>query len=107
MNIEIVNGRVFVEGKETVNPELIGYAILDAVESDDIVICSGAQIDEVVKKAFDAGFKASETLKCIHIGIVKNDCTDLNNGQFVFTDRPHESVVRAAEKLKERLNLNE
>jgi len=30
--IDIVNGRVFVEGRETVNPELIGLAILDLAE---------------------------------------------------------------------------
>ena len=27
--IEIVNGRVFVDGRETVDPTLIGYAVLD------------------------------------------------------------------------------
>lgn len=31
--IEIVNGRVFVEGKETIDPTLIGYAILDFAEN--------------------------------------------------------------------------
>lgn len=31
-NIEIANGRVFVNGKETVDPVLIGYAILDFAE---------------------------------------------------------------------------
>lgn len=34
MGIEIANGRVFVEGKETVDPLLIGYAVLDAIESE-------------------------------------------------------------------------
>ncbi|TDO68751.1 hypothetical protein EV143_12013 [Flavobacterium chryseum] len=32
--IEIVNGRVFVEGKETVDPALIGYAVLDLAEDN-------------------------------------------------------------------------
>ncbi len=31
--IEIVNGRVFVEGKETIDPTLIGYAMLDFAET--------------------------------------------------------------------------
>ena len=31
--IEIVNGRVFIDGNETVDPTLIGYAILDYAES--------------------------------------------------------------------------
>lgn len=32
MSIEIVNGRVFIEGKETIDPALIGYAMLDMAE---------------------------------------------------------------------------
>jgi len=31
--IETLNGRIFIEGKETVDPVLIGYAILDLVEN--------------------------------------------------------------------------
>lgn len=33
--IEIVNGRVFVEGKETTDPTLIGCAVLDFAESQE------------------------------------------------------------------------
>ena len=33
--IEIVNCRVFVEGVETVDPTLIGYALLDFAESQE------------------------------------------------------------------------
>lgn len=33
--IEICNGRVFVNGKETVDPTLIGYALLDFAESQE------------------------------------------------------------------------
>lgn len=33
--IEIVNGRVFVDGVETVDPTLIGYAIIDFAESQE------------------------------------------------------------------------
>jgi len=33
--IEIVNGRVFVNGKETVDPTFIGYALLDFAESQE------------------------------------------------------------------------
>ena len=33
--IEIVNSRVFIEGKETVDPVLIGYAVLDFAESQE------------------------------------------------------------------------
>jgi len=31
--IEIQNGKVFINGEQTTNPELIGYAVLDAAES--------------------------------------------------------------------------
>lgn len=31
--IEIINGRIFIDGKETTNPELIGYALIDFAES--------------------------------------------------------------------------
>jgi ribosomal protein S19 len=33
--IEIVNGCVFVDGVETVSPELIGFAILDFAETQE------------------------------------------------------------------------
>lgn len=33
--IEIVNGRIFVDGVETVDPTFIGYAILDFAESQE------------------------------------------------------------------------
>jgi hypothetical protein len=33
MIIEILNGRIFLDGKETINPELIGYAVLDYAEN--------------------------------------------------------------------------
>lgn len=33
--IEIENNRVFIDGKETVDPVLIGYALLDFAESTD------------------------------------------------------------------------
>jgi len=54
MSVEIVNGRVFVEGKETVDPSLIGYAVLDAAENSDIIICSYVEIRDIVSKAVDA-----------------------------------------------------
>lgn len=71
MNIEIVNGRIIVEGRETINPEMIGYAVLDAVENGEVVMCEASHIDEVVTKAFNAGFKASEALKGVQIGSIK------------------------------------
>jgi len=66
MSIEIVNGRVFVEGKETIDPALIGYAVLDMVEEKQNIVFHSFRI-------------------------------------IVQEDKPHESVVKAGEKLKERL----
>lgn len=48
MGIEIKDGRIFVEGKETVNPELIGWAIIDAAENNEIEIISKITEDENV-----------------------------------------------------------
>lgn len=62
MNIEIVDGRVFVEGKESVNPELIGYAVLDAAENSDTIICSYKEIKDLVSKVVDATFSVNETI---------------------------------------------
>jgi len=62
MSIEIVNGRVFVEGKETSDPALIGYAVLDMAEEKQNVVFHSFRI-------------------------------------IVQEDKPHESVVKAAEKL--------
>lgn len=39
--ISINNGAIFIDGKHTTNPELIGYALLDyaeTIENDGIVI---------------------------------------------------------------------
>lgn len=33
--IEVSNNRVFIDGKETVDPILIGYALLDFAEATD------------------------------------------------------------------------
>jgi len=35
MSIEIVNGRIFVEGRESVSPMEIGYAIIDFAETQE------------------------------------------------------------------------
>ena len=48
MGIEIKDGRIFVEGKETVNPELIGWAVIDAAESGSIeIICKTVEDEKV------------------------------------------------------------
>lgn len=41
--IEISNGRIFIDGVETINPELIGYAMIDAVEAGTIQIINTSE----------------------------------------------------------------
>lgn len=49
--IQTEKGRVFINGKESVDPTLIGYAILDIVESgNDISISNKASFDEIFKE---------------------------------------------------------
>lgn len=48
MGIEIKDGRIYVEGRETVNPELIGWAIIDAAENGEIEIIDKITEDEKV-----------------------------------------------------------
>lgn len=50
MILEISNGRVFIDGKETVNPEYIGYAILDYAESNTDV-SSTTSLDFIVNES--------------------------------------------------------
>ncbi|URM37148.1 hypothetical protein [Flavobacterium anhuiense] len=61
-SISIEGGRVFVNGKETVNPELIGYAILDAAENSDTIICSYKEIKDLVSKVVETTFQVNDTI---------------------------------------------
>jgi hypothetical protein len=63
MSIEIVNGRVFVEGKETVDPAFIGYAVLDAAENGDMIICTEAEIKKLIINTHDSSFAAGQNLE--------------------------------------------
>lgn len=38
MSVEIKNGKVYVNGTETVNPELIGYAVLDLADDNEALL---------------------------------------------------------------------
>lgn len=63
--IEVINGRVFIDGKETINPELIGYAILDGAENEDLIVCNNKTLDELMIKCFESGMKAGEIVATI------------------------------------------
>lgn len=49
--LSIQNGRVFVNGKETVDPVLIGYAVLDSAENTDAIITNRKEVIENYIKA--------------------------------------------------------
>lgn len=70
--IEVKGTRVYVDGKETVDPELIGYAMLDAAEEGNIVITT-------VKKeqAKPAGFFA-----CLKLFFAKRKAPETVVGRF-------------------------
>lgn len=38
MSISIEQGKIFVNGKQTIDPVLIGYTILDLAEKEDIIV---------------------------------------------------------------------
>ncbi|RUT68677.1 hypothetical protein D0817_20165 [Flavobacterium cupreum] len=61
--IEIVNGRVFVEGKETVDPALIGYAVLDEAEKGNFIICAESELKQLITNVHDSSFAAGQYLE--------------------------------------------
>jgi len=67
MSIEVVNGRVFVEGKETVDPALIGYAVLDMAEEKQNIVFHSFRIvvqsDKPHESVVKAGKKRVKSLK--------------------------------------------
>lgn len=62
MNISIEDGRVFVDGKETVNPELIGYSILDLAEMEENVVFKKAPSYSVMTFVVENGFLFSKVI---------------------------------------------
>lgn len=63
--IKVDNGRIFVEGKETTDPTLIGYALIDAVEQGNVIICTDKDIDEIIQTAFNAGVTAGQIIESV------------------------------------------
>lgn len=87
--LTIVNNQVFVQGKQTTDPTLIGLALLDALESkqDKAVDYSDrrAKINAYVKQK-----KLRNTLE-------RRQLTDIVCSMFVFSS---EELIERAEKLK-------
>lgn len=86
--ITIVNNQVFVEGKQTKDPTLIGLAILDAVESkQDMIINQSDRRDKI--NAYVKQKQLRNTLERRHL-------TDIVCSMFVFSS---EELIERAEKL--------
>ena len=68
-NFLIENGRVFIDGKETIDPILIGYTILDLIE-EGVKIKIDRAIDEVFNEKDEVYLKHDpDQLKRIITGI--------------------------------------
>jgi len=71
MKIEIEKGRVFLDGKETVDPVLIGYAVLDYAENSAIDLSTLKQkYHEYIKDRKHRKTQERETL--IDLIVLKN-----------------------------------
>lgn len=75
--ITITEGRIFIDGKETIDPTLIGYAVIDAVQEENIIITTPGQFDEVVteviKTSFEAGATAARITENIKVKATSDD----------------------------------
>lgn len=86
--ITIVNNQVFVEGKKTTDPTLIGLAILDAVESKQDMIINQSDRREKIS-AYIKQKRLRNTLERRHL-------IDIVCSMFVFSS---EELIESAEKL--------
>lgn len=86
--ITIVNNQVFVEGKKTTDPTLIGLAILDAIESkQDMAVDYSDRRDKI--NAYVKQKQLRKTLERRHL-------IDIVCSMFVFSS---EELIERAEKL--------
>ena len=86
--ITIVNNQVFVEGKQTTDPTLIGLAILDAIESKQDMIINQSDRREKIS-AYIKQKRLRKTLE-------RRQLTDIVCSMFVFSS---EELIERAEKL--------
>ena len=87
--ITIVNNQVFVEGKQTTDPTLIGLALLDALESKKGKIINHSYRREKIN-AYIKQKRLRNTLERRHL-------IDIVCSMFVFSS---EELIERAEKLK-------
>lgn len=87
--ITIVKNKVFVQGKQTTDPTLIGLAILDAIESkQDMAVDHSDRRDKI--NAYVKQKRLRNTLERRHL-------TDIVCSMFVFSS---EELIERAENLK-------
>ena len=87
--ITIVNNQIFVQGKQTTDPTLIGLALLDAVESKQDMIINQSDRREKIS-AYVKQKRLRNTLE-------RRQLTDIVCSMFVFSS---EELIERAEKLK-------
>lgn len=86
--ITIANNKVFVQGKQTNDPTLIGLAILDAIESNqDMAVDHSDRRDKI--NAYVKQKQLRKTLERRHL-------TDIVCSMFIFSS---EELIERAEKL--------
>ena len=86
--ITIVNNQVFVQGKQTTDPTLIGLALLDAVESKQDMIINQSDRREKLS-AYIKQKRLRKTLERRHL-------IDIVCSMFIFSS---EELIERAEKL--------
>ena len=87
--ITIVNNKVFVQGKQTTDPTLIGLAILDAIESkQDMAVDYSDRRDKI--NAYIKQKRLRNTLE-------RRNLIDIVCSMFIFSS---EELIERAEKLK-------
>lgn len=86
--ITIANNKVFVQGKQTTDPTLIGLAILDAIESkQDMAVDHSDRRDKI--NAYVKQKQLRKTLERRHL-------TDIVCSMFIFSS---DELIERAEKL--------
>ena len=87
--LTIVNNKVFVQGKQTIDPTLIGLALLDAVE-----LSKYRYVDHSERRAKINAYVKQKRLRNT---LERRQLTDIVCSMFVFSS---EELIERAEKLK-------
>lgn len=87
--ITIANNKVFVQGKPTTDPTLIGWAVLDSLDSKEDMVASHSDRRDKIK-AYIKAKRLRNTLERRHL-------IDIVCSMFIFSS---EELIERAENLK-------